>query len=730
MRIRVPARCRLSARQMSRQGRAWQALTAALVVAALGGLAIPSFATALPPGYAYEKVTPAEKGNGEIGGTKIIAGLRSTADGNRIMYGADSAFLGAKNFNQIESYYAFRTDAGWVNSSVGARLPFYPNTSLAIFGGDPTDYKPESTSATNLSADGQWTVFGTNRDPVTGALVPNRIYRVNVETGALQRISPTPVAGAPNVAVYSFLQSQVVGNADFSTLYYPSTAQLTPESTLVPEFEPKIYRFSNGQLSLASWTPSGEPAPGIIVADVENEYGPNGLSEDTNVYWYTNSLQEFDKRLYRGEAGVHSSTLASESEKTTGPVSPGESLFMGASGDGERMVFTSPQELVDGAGELVKNVYLYTNGPDPENERNLTLISADNNAEDEGEGSPGISSVWSVSDDARTVYFSTTSQQLVPGAPTGPGEKLYRWHDGQLTYITTAAMTPRAQTYTNLTPNLSSPDGRYFMFVSNSEGITPDDNGGFQQLYLYDNQTGAIRCASCVFGGTNTSPVQLEPFYNFVPITEESRRWLSPDGRVFFTTAEQLVPSDTNEAADVYTWKEGALSMISGGRGVAPARFADASANGDTVFFITQEQLVKSDTDEKADLYAARLGGGLPEPEVAAPAAPCEGAACRGEAHGAPAGHQVGTGTLKGSGDLAGGEACGPALKRAKAAQHKAKRTAAKSRHLIRKAKRAHGAASQRLHKRGVAMHRAALKQRRHSHSLRGKLRACRKAAR
>jgi hypothetical protein len=68
------------------------------------------------------------------------------------------------------------------------------------------------------------------------------------------------------------------------------------------------------------------------------------------------------------------------------------------------------------------------------------------------------------------------------------------------------------------------------------------------------------------------------------------------------------------EAAEVW--------LISRGRTLSPrAHFAGASASGDDVFFWTREQLVGWDTDALTDIYDARVGGGLPEPEPGA--APC-----------------------------------------------------------------------------------------------------------
>ncbi len=727
MRYRVKARCRSSARQLSNRGRGWQAFTAALVVAAVGALSIPALASALPPGFAYEKVTPVEKGNGEIGGTNLGGGIQASADGNAIMYTADSVFAGAPVFPQFNPYYAYRTPTEWSNSSVWARLPFYPSTE-GLFATPPSPVESAAISA--FSANGEFAFFGTNRDPVTGAEVPGRLYVVNLKTGALQRIGGMPLAGSQTVAVSGFSSRYARGNADFSYLVFPSAAQLTPASTEVPNTsnpkeEEKLYLSVDGVVSLASWSPTGHPTRGTL-ATFNSVYGArNVVSTNGHVFFFVPvSEGTSNKELYRGEAGVHSSAFVNESENTEEVVPKGDAVFKGASADGSKVAFTSSQPLVNGVKPNRLNLYMYTNGPDPQHEKNLTLISASQNPTETK--AVGVSEVWGMSEDGSTVYFSTSGAQLLPGQPTGKSEKLYRWHDGELTFIAEANI---GEIQYEMNAGVVSPDGRYLMFNTATEGVTADETGGLKQTYLYDSATGATVCISCVPGGKTTHAVSPPRSVGMNPITNEQAHWVSDDGRAYFETSERLLPQDTNEVEDVYSWQNGQLSLVSEGRGPVPSQFVGASVDGNTAFFLTREQLVKSDTDEKVDLYAARLGGGLPEAESQAPA-PCQGEACRGSAQGPPAGTNVGTTGLHGAGTLATGEACGPALHRAKVAQGKAKHLAVRSRKLLRQSKHSHGKTAQRLRHRGLRMHHAAKKQRRHSHALHRKLRVCRKAAR
>jgi hypothetical protein len=88
---------------------------------------------------------------------------------------------------------------------------------------------------------------------------------------------------------------------------------------------------------------------------------------------------------------------------------------------------------------------------------------------------------------------------------------------------------------------------------------------------------------------------------------------VSADGsRVFFDTDEQLVAQDTDSAFDIYERSGGTTKLVSigpgGGNGPDEAFFHDISRDGTRVFFESEESLVAADTDAQADVYE-RSGG-------------------------------------------------------------------------------------------------------------------------
>ena len=115
---------------------------------------------------------------------------------------------------------------------------------------------------------------------------------------------------------------------------------------------------------------------------------------------------------------------------------------------------------------------------------------------------------------------------------------------------------------------------------------------------------------------------------------------LGGDGdRVFFDSADDLSPGDTNGAEDVYEYEDGHVYLISDGNSPGGSSFVDASSDGDDIFFITRAQLVAGDSDQLVDLYDARAPHVSGE-EVGTPTSSssvCEGEDCRMPSPAAPA---------------------------------------------------------------------------------------------
>jgi hypothetical protein len=102
-------------------------------------------------------------------------------------------------------------------------------------------------------------------------------------------------------------------------------------------------------------------------------------------------------------------------------------------------------------------------------------------------------------------------------------------------------------------------------------------------------------------------------------------RIMSEDGsRVFFRTAERLIPAAKSGLRNTYEYEDGHQYLISGSEGGA---FESMSANGSDVYFVTRQLLASSASGENTQLYDARVDGGFPERELSRP--PCKGAECQ-----------------------------------------------------------------------------------------------------
>jgi hypothetical protein len=145
-------------------------------------------------------------------------------------------------------------------------------------------------------------------------------------------------------------------------------------------------------------------------------------------------------------------------------------------------------------------------------------------------------------------------------------------------------------------------------------------------------------------------------------------RYLSDSGRLFFNSPDHLVPQATNGKENVYEYEPsgvgscespsgGCVSLISSGSSGRESAFLEATQSGNDVFFLTASQLLPQDTDTAFDVYDARvctpaspcLSPPQPSPAGCASAGTCRPAS---PSQKAPTGAS-GTATFSGSGNIA-----------------------------------------------------------------------------
>jgi hypothetical protein len=223
-----------------------------------------------------------------------------------------------------------------------------------------------------------------------------------------------------------------------------------------------------------------------------------------------------------------------------------------------------------------------------------------------------------------------------------------------------------------------SPNGRYLTFMSDRSltGYDNDDAASGvpdEEVYLYDADNGHLVCASCNPSGARPHGVfdtehsgeglgllvdRPEGWHGrwlagSIPgwtgyterLADYQSRYLTDEGRLFFDSADGLVPQDTNGKEDVYEYepegvgpegtkcgpesvsgseayeREGApgdeaagcVALISSGKSSEESAFLDASAKGpegeegENVFFLTDSQLTGQEVESGDDIYDAHI---------------------------------------------------------------------------------------------------------------------------
>ncbi len=505
-----------------------------------------------------------------------------------------------------------------------------------------------------------------------------------------------------------------------------------------------LYDSVDGRPYLVDVLPNGRVAPGASFGAVEAGLGPNGVpgagpgftrvisADGSRVFWtaapeafvntHTSSeLAPIEKRsqaLYVRENDTQPQSPVGPEEECmiatdactvqVDAAVGGGGIFQGASADGSKVFFTKG------------NLYEY----------NLGTAETTNL-------SPGVEvkGVAGISENGEYVYYVDAS------------DNIDLWHGGVTTRVATngaknsgdyptgnVALTSDYEEEIGSRTAEVTPDGQSLVFMSNAS-LTGYDNRGFrkdsglgtmveeaiEEVFLYEAPSGKLRCVSCDPTGeapvlTNASavatagaiakgetslvgaelPVSLEPTYQ--------PQWISEDGsRVFFDSAQPLVPQATSGWLDVYEWErdgsgscqqgEGCIYLLSSGSDPENTYLLDASASGNDVFLITRAQLVAQDRNDVLDVYDARVGGVHPTtpPE-------CSGTGCQGVPPAPPIFATPASVTFEGTGNFPPPAPAAPK-----------KKTAAKSR-CAKPKKLSHGKCVKTKAKGAVGKHRAKAK--------------------
>jgi len=606
----------------------------------------------LPDGREWELVSPADK-KGALIEFLGSSDIQAASDGSAITYRANEPIgEGTQGREDLSQTLSRRGPNGWRTNDLDSveRLAeegtennyglagraalvyqfFTPDLSSAII----SPYFPLTTPLSPEAT--EYTLY--TRDIATGGYTP-LVTPVNVPPG-------TKFGGTGEQTKMYFLEA----TPDLRHIIFASPVALTPEATNGPN----LYEWSGGRLQLVSASPQGQKLPGGELigpgrgCSASTCMLAHSVSNDGRWVAWTSGNPESQEGVQK-VVGLYVSDMVAGKTVRIGGQDP---RFQSMSSDGSRIFFSERGEL-----------YAFDTTTHAQVD-----ITASHGA---GEGSAGVKDdVLGISEDGSRVYFVATGV-LAPGGHSGE-DNLYVAHgtgdNWATTYVTTLSGEDEKDWFAResigqddlarVTSRVSS-DGRYLAFMS-QRSLTGYDNRDAvsgqpdQEVYLYDAASTRLVCASC--NPTGARPIGVLDSTNKNLLVDHTAAWtalwsgvnhwiagnipawnhdenapvyqprfLSDSGRLFFQSADALVPQDTNGLEDVYEYEPpgigdctsaspsfadlsgGCVSLISSGTSASESAFFDASESGDDVFFITTSQLSTADYDKSYDIYDAHV---------------------------------------------------------------------------------------------------------------------------
>jgi len=685
-------------------------------------------ASGLPDNRGYELVSPADKGGGRIEPISEVGVIEASREGGAISYFANAPIEADPPGSAGKSLQILsqRGTGGWTSRNVAS--PHQRATGNVPSAGPEYRFFASDLSAAVIQPFG---LFEPQVSPEASEQTPYLRALGDCESSCYRPLA-TAKPGFEN-ALPGFGEELpceeengiepstrticgpliLAATPDLSHAVLDSAAPLTPgapDGSADPVHpQPSLYEWSEGQIQLISILPpneAGEELPASPgTATLGNNFRAQGgsgrrtLSADgSRVFWGAQG------NLYlRDTEPGHEQTLQLDLGEGCGTCQSGGGIFQIASTDGSRVFFTDGHPLTEDAGGEFGEPDLYECVIVEEPGGRLACELTDLTPRSGGQNAAVQREVFGAAEDGSAVYFAAAGvlapNQGADGTRAQPQTckqedseascNLYLVRNGAVSFIATLS----GGDFTDWThpqqeqPTRVSPNGNWLEFMS-ERPLTGYDNRDVRsakpdaEVFLYDANSGQLRCASCDPTGARPVGVEygrLEPGSGNNPLLATVRglwppqawvaalppqatsftnnesayqsRYLSDSGRNFFNVLGPLVPQDSNGVGDVYQYEPpagsaeapssdtcttasptysptsaGCVDLISSGTSPEQSGFLDASESGDDVFFLTRSRLTGKDVDGASDVYDARVGGG--EPEAVKPVE-CSGDACQ-----------------------------------------------------------------------------------------------------
>ncbi|HET6998677.1 MAG TPA: hypothetical protein VFI03_08815 [Solirubrobacterales bacterium] len=569
--------------------------------------------TYLPDCRAYELVSLYDKGGTPVGNGRI------TADGGAVVYsiagGAPGSTAGGSSW-----FRAKRSGGRWDSSNLlPSRSALDASSWSVAFGASSDLTRFVGTASSGFSLGETIVRFGT-------AGLDDLVFTFPVSSGPFGKLS----------------------SADLSVVVATNRASLDPDHPWIPATgTEQLYEFDSAGAHLISLLPDESVGACGLIPGGRFSFASNTHSTSRQ-HWLSTDGERviFPSRgnggdcfstltpshLYLREGGADGTTTLIDGPVLSGEDSGGQ--FIQATPDGSRIFYLSSSSLDPADANTTADVYRYTVGQGNEC---ITCLVPEADVTNPGPHSSVPS--LAVAEDGSQVYF-TSAKELVPGEGSVGENNLYRVDVAAETidYISPSsgiAATP-------LEGFSLSSDGMTLVFRAHALSLNeatspPSENGGKPQLYRYAVDEGRVSCVSCPDGEPVSEGVPTRLAGNDLFEVDYVQPMTIDGTSVFFATPEPLVERDVNQATDIYAWRDGDVSLITDGvsaqlPGKGSPQFLGATPDGESVLFMSSSKLVagiaEGSASPTAQLYVARVGGGLPPPPP--PARPCVGDACQG----------------------------------------------------------------------------------------------------
>ncbi|HET7417925.1 MAG TPA: hypothetical protein VFJ61_09910 [Solirubrobacterales bacterium] len=551
-------------------------------------------------GRAWELITPADPMPG------VVAGVRGmSVEGDRISYALLGLLPGAVGSAPLPSFnIAERGSAGWTSAQVPTpygTVDGFPGVNDQKYGG-PQAFNPDLST---------W--LGIRHRP----LAPGQAeYDV-----ALLRWGPgqaaTELANLGPNATY------VGASTDLSRVFFTAEKHLLPADAGRVSGQ-SIYELFGSTVRLVDVDNDGEllsdcgsTVPRELAENPGMDVRKHVVSNDgRRVFFWTQPSCTGPTRVYLRE-GAATTTEISASRCTLADCGPAADVYFAeATPDGSVAFLYTAQRLTDEDTDALPDFYRYdVAGGD------LKLFRARVAGAEPRSDFPVPTDIATSADGSRLYFYATDA-----GASAAPNHLLVA-EAGGTREVAPAPIENSSRGFSSGAVQLAE-NGRYAVFTSQAPNV-PSDTDGSIDIYRYDAEDGSlIDISAGPAGGGGSFDANLRvTLGDSVP--SRPFRSVSADGsRILFGTSERLVPEDHNSVRDVYEWVNGALGLVSSGAGDRDSDLMGMTTDGRTAVIRTSQTLLGLDRDGgDVDLYAARIGGGFPEPSLEAPAE-CEGGNC------------------------------------------------------------------------------------------------------